>query len=149
MPLTAKCIDCQQNFTFPAQEKTQQSGKCPDCEEKHKINQMNLDIDTLQAHISAIRPTLCQLNQARHEAKTAYLKAESAWENLARKHAILIKRVAFLSHERDLLNKTKEVIPSKSRTAKTLEEKALEALNKLSPEAKAAILKQLRETKNE
>jgi NAD-dependent SIR2 family protein deacetylase len=148
MPLTSQCTDCHKSYSYPALEKDVQTGRCPDCEHTYQVKHMNLDIDTLQAHIDSIRPTLCHLNQAKHDAKAAYLKAEAAWEDLARDHAILTRKVAIITHERDLLTKAKEVTPPKGRPAKTPEQKALEALKNLPAAARAAILQQLKEQQN-
>jgi len=149
MPLAATCKDCNKQYSYPALEKDAQTGRCPDCEHTYQVKHMNLDIDTFQAYIDSIRPTLCELNQARHEAKATYEKAESAWEDLAKKHAILTRKRAIITHERDLLIGAKKIAAAKTgRPAKTPEQKALEALNNLPAAARAAILRQLEEAQN-
>ena len=150
MPLTAKCVECQESFTFPALEKDSQSGRCPECEYQHKVKTMTNDINSLQAVLDSIRPTLCELNTAKHEAKAAYEKAESAWEDLALKHAMLNKKIAMITHEKDLLTKTKEVqqVKKSGKPAPSPEDKALKALKNLPPNVQAAIIQQLKETKS-
>lgn len=149
MLLTIQCSDCQKKYSFSTSQKPKngsstQSDRCPKCERNHQVQSINNEINLLQAKITSIRPTLCQLNQVRQKAKKAYLDAEADWETLARKYSRIDRKLAIITHERDLL------INPKKRTrkpAKTPEEKSMETLKNLPEAVREAVLKQLKEHK--
>jgi len=148
MPLTATCKDCNKSFEYPALEKDAQTGRCPACEETHKIKELTHDISKLQEKIDQTRPILCKLNKEKKAAQVKFIEAETAWEDVARKQALVTRQHAILSHNLAILQKKKEVSkPRQKKKQKTAEELVNDLLKKLSPEAKAALLTEVQNQK--
>lgn len=143
MPLEATCKDCSHPYSYPALQKHVQTGRCPACQHKHDVMAMNNEIASLQARIDKIMPTLKKLQENKISTQKAALEAYDAWENAARVHAALDHKLATITHERDLMTQAKELETQKSqRKTQTAEQKAKAAIKKLSPEVRAALLKQ-------
>jgi chromosome segregation ATPase len=144
MPLEAICKYCQRPYSYPALQADKQTGRCPTCQRKHEIKLLDEDIAALQPRLEAITPELIKLNKRRKALQAAHDKAHKAWEKVAKVHAALDRKIALLSHERDILAEVKEVKTSK--TGLTPAQKAKKALNSLPPDVRAAILAQFNQT---
>jgi len=150
MPLTAKCVECQESFNFPALEKDIQTGRCPECDYQHKIITIDKRLEALKLRIDEIYPTLCKLHTIKKDTEAAFIEAERDWEQLARVHARLDRGLGILKHERDLLTNAKEVqqVKKSGKATTSPEDQALKALKNLSPDVQAAIIQQLKEAQN-
>lgn len=143
MPLNDTCSSCSQPYSYPALQKHSQTGRCPACQRDHDIKEMAIEIADYSYRINRILPELKKLQSAKITTQRAADEAYDAWENAARVHAALDRKLNIIMHERDLLIGAKEVAASKKqRKTQTAEQKAKAALNKLPAEVRAAILEQ-------
>lgn len=148
MPLTATCKDCQQAYTFPALQKSKQTGRCTSCQLNHDIHLMENQIDVLQTRINTTYPQLCKLNTAKQLAKQAYEEAFDKWEDLARVHTALDHKMNTLMHKRDILTQKKVVAKTKKAPVSPAD-RAKKALASLPADVRAAILAQLQEVNDD
>lgn len=147
MPLEATCQSCKKPYSYPALQEDKQTGRCPSCQRKHEIKLLDSDIAFLQPRLEAITPELVKLNRRRKTLQNAHDKALRAWEKVAKVHAALDRKIALLTHERDILTEVKEVKTSKPGL--TPEQKAKRALNSLPPDVRAAILAQFNQAEED
>lgn len=151
MPLEATCSSCSQKYIYPALEKHSQTGRCSTCQRDHDISKMSNEIADLSRRINQVLPKLKELQEAKIATQKAADKAYDAWEDIAKVHAALDRKLNIIAHERDLLVGAKELAVKKAgkKPSQTPEQKAKAALKNLSPDVRAAILAQFNQAEED